>query len=110
MDLVVTVDRAPQRGETVPGHSLHTVPGGKGANQALAAARAGGTVTFLGAVGDDDTQTEVTRSEGGMFAARFTCDLPWSFFGAPRAEAARAMSELGVDPTAHETSWVDEID
>lgn len=41
---------------------------------------------------------------------RFTCDLPWSFFGAPRAEAARAMSELGVDPTAHETSWVDEID
>lgn len=33
---------------------------------------------------------------------RFACDLPWSFFGAPRAEAARAMSELGVDPTARD--------
>lgn len=54
MDLVVTVDRAPGRGETVTGRTYDTVPGGKGANQALAAARAGGDVTFLGAVGDDD--------------------------------------------------------
>ncbi|MFW6090292.1 MAG: ribokinase [Actinomycetota bacterium] len=53
MDLVVTVDRAPNRGETVTGRTFHTVPGGKGANQALAAARAGGSVAFLGAVGDD---------------------------------------------------------
>lgn len=53
MDLVVTVDRAPARGETVTGRAFHTVPGGKGANQALAAARAGGDVVFLGAVGDD---------------------------------------------------------
>lgn len=34
---------------------------------------------------------------------RYACDLPWSFFGAPRAELARAMAELGVDPTAHDT-------
>ncbi|NED97405.1 ribokinase [Phytoactinopolyspora alkaliphila] len=54
MDLVVTTQRAPERGETVTGHEFRTVPGGKGANQALAAARAGGDVTFLGAVGDDD--------------------------------------------------------
>lgn len=53
MDLVVTVERAPQLGETVTGKTFHTVPGGKGANQALAAARAGGDVTFLGAVGAD---------------------------------------------------------
>jgi ribokinase len=53
MDLVVTVDRAPGRGETVHGSAFHTVPGGKGANQALAAARAGGTVSFGGAVGAD---------------------------------------------------------
>jgi ribokinase len=53
MDLVVTVDRAPALGETVTGRTFHTVPGGKGANQALAAARAGGEVTFLGAVGAD---------------------------------------------------------
>ena len=53
MDLVVSVDRAPQLGETVTGTAFRTVPGGKGANQALAAARVGGEVRFAGAVGDD---------------------------------------------------------
>jgi ribokinase len=53
MDLVATVERAPSLGETVTGRSFHTVPGGKGANQALAAARAGGEVRFVGAVGSD---------------------------------------------------------
>lgn len=54
MDLVVTVGRMPRLGETVMGRTFRTVPGGKGANQALAAARAGGSVVFAGAVGDDD--------------------------------------------------------
>lgn len=53
MDLVVSVDRAPRLGETVTGSAFRTVPGGKGANQALAAARAGGQVRFAGAVGGD---------------------------------------------------------
>ena len=53
MDLVVTVDRAPTPGETAVGHEFAQIPGGKGANQALAAARAGGDVRMLGAVGDD---------------------------------------------------------
>ncbi|MDR8412347.1 ribokinase [Nonomuraea sp. 3-1Str] len=53
MDLVAYVDRAPKRGETVTGRLFRTVPGGKGANQAIAAARAGTEVAFLGAVGDD---------------------------------------------------------
>jgi ribokinase len=53
MDLVVSVDRAPRLGETVTGGAFRTVPGGKGANQALAAARAGGDVRFAGAVGED---------------------------------------------------------
>lgn len=60
MDLVATVDRAPGRGETVTGRDFSTVPGGKGANQALAAARAGGDVAFLGAVGDDDFGRRIT--------------------------------------------------
>ncbi|MGP4114751.1 ribokinase [Streptomyces sp. 4N509B] len=54
MDLVAYVARAPRRGETVAGRSFRTVPGGKGTNQAVAAARAGGLVTLVGAVGDDD--------------------------------------------------------
>ncbi|MFI6480408.1 ribokinase [Nonomuraea sp. NPDC050663] len=53
MDLVAYVPQAPKLGETVTGRAFHTIPGGKGANQAIAAARAGADVTFLGAVGDD---------------------------------------------------------
>ncbi|MGW5327294.1 ribokinase [Streptomyces sp. NPDC004014] len=53
MDLVTYVPKAPQRGETVTGREFRTIPGGKGANQAIAAARAGATVSMIGAVGND---------------------------------------------------------
>jgi ribokinase len=53
MDLVAFVAHAPKRGETVTGREFRTVPGGKGANQAVAAARAGGEVAMIGAVGSD---------------------------------------------------------
>ncbi|MGX1129999.1 ribokinase [Streptomyces glaucescens] len=53
MDLVAYVEKAPQRGETVTGREFRTVPGGKGANQAMAAARAGAAVSMIGAVGND---------------------------------------------------------
>lgn len=53
MDLVVRQSRLPEPGETMFGESFTTVPGGKGLNQAVAAARLGGSVDFLGAVGDD---------------------------------------------------------
>ncbi|MFH1737819.1 MAG: PfkB family carbohydrate kinase, partial [bacterium] len=53
MDLVVTVNRFPIPGETVRSTSFVTVPGGKGANQAAAAALAGGQVTMVGRVGKD---------------------------------------------------------
>ncbi|WP_433182006.1 ribokinase [Actinoallomurus sp. CA-150999] len=52
-DLVVRVDRRPAAGETVLGSDLATYPGGKGANQAVAAARLGGRVAFLGRAGTD---------------------------------------------------------
>jgi len=54
LDLVVTAPTLPRPGETVLGGEFTIVPGGKGANQAIAAARAGGEVAFVGAVGDDD--------------------------------------------------------
>ncbi|MFC7547485.1 ribokinase [Plantactinospora sp. GCM10030261] len=53
MDLVATAPALPQPGETVLGTDFMMVPGGKGANQAIAAARAGGSCVFLGAVGSD---------------------------------------------------------
>ncbi|TMN21506.1 ribokinase [Lentibacillus cibarius] len=53
MDLTVTTDKIPQQGETVMGSEFFANPGGKGANQAVAAARMGANVHFIGAVGDD---------------------------------------------------------
>ncbi|AWZ17523.1 ribokinase [Streptomyces sp. ICC1] len=54
MDLVAYVPKAPRLGETVTGRAFRTVPGGKGANQAVAAARAGAEVVMIGAVGADE--------------------------------------------------------
>ena len=52
-DLIFTVDALPSPGETVLSSALASSPGGKGANQAVAAARAGARVQFVGAVGTD---------------------------------------------------------
>jgi ribokinase len=54
MDLVVRTPRAPHNGETIIGTSFSRFPGGKGANQAVAAARLGGKVTMIGKVGNDE--------------------------------------------------------
>jgi ribokinase len=53
-DLVVRAPRFPQPGETISGEDLQVIPGGKGANQAVAAARLGAHVSMLGRVGKDN--------------------------------------------------------
>jgi ribokinase len=53
LDLTVDVDALPRPGETVLASQLTCAPGGKGGNQAVAASRAGATVQFVGALGDD---------------------------------------------------------
>lgn len=53
MDLVISTPRIPALGETILGNGFFTAPGGKGANQAVAAARLGGRVTMVGCVGND---------------------------------------------------------
>jgi ribokinase len=66
-DLVVWVDRRPAAGETVLGSDLEIHPGGKGANQAVAAARLGGRVAFLGHAGTDgngDLVRDALRGDG----------------------------------------------
>lgn len=54
MDMTVTAERIPLKGETLKGNDIQYIPGGKGANQAVAAKRLGATVEMFGCVGNDD--------------------------------------------------------
>ncbi|WP_111767697.1 ribokinase [Nakamurella deserti] len=65
MDLVVTTPTLPRPGQTLLGRTFQTVCGGKGANQAIAAARSGGRVRFVGAVGDDAFGGQLAANLGG---------------------------------------------
>lgn len=71
MDLVVRTPRHPQVGETIIGSDFGTYPGGKGANQAVAAARLGGAVKMVGRVGQDDFGQALLRnvSDNGVDTA-----------------------------------------
>jgi len=62
MDLVVRAPHLPQPGETIIGSDFKTFPGGKGANQAVAAARLGGHVKMIGRVGNDAFGTQLLRT------------------------------------------------
>jgi len=67
LDLIGTVTRIPRPGETVPGHEFSMAAGGKGANQALAARRAGATVRMFAAAGTDsfaDEALKLLRADG----------------------------------------------
>lgn len=67
MDMTVTAERIPKKGETLIGQELHYIPGGKGANQAVAMARLGADVEMFGCVGDDGNGTmllEKLKAEG----------------------------------------------
>lgn len=68
MDLVVRLPKIPRPGETLLGGVFHTYPGGKGANQAVAASRLGGHVTMVGCVGEDSFGKELinTLSDEGI--------------------------------------------
>ena len=79
-DLTIHLPRLPKPGETLLGGHLRSGPGGKGANQAIAARRAGAEVVFLTAFGDDDfgrCAAENCRSEGiDLTYAKFVPAMP----------------------------------
>jgi ribokinase len=91
LDIVVPVPHHPSTGETVLGGDHVLVPGGKGANQAVAAALLGGDVAFLGRVGDDDAGSRLRASldAAGVDVTRLHTDD-----GAPSGIAL-----IGVDAT-----------
>ncbi|MEA5455150.1 PfkB family carbohydrate kinase [Sinomonas sp. JGH33] len=64
LDLIATAQRLPSPGETIGGGVLSRQPGGKGANQAAAAARLGSAARMIGAVGDDDAGREMLAALG----------------------------------------------
>ncbi len=75
LDLVARVERLPRPGETLTGASFDRFPGGKGANQAVAAARLGASVRLLGSVGTDAMADEALA---GLRAAGVELDLQTS--------------------------------
>lgn len=79
LDQIVRVVRHPRPGETLLGRSLTLLPGGKGANQALAAARLGADVSLIGATGNDANAalaTELLQASGVGLSGVRTADAP----------------------------------
>ena len=70
LDLVAKVERLPRAGETLSGATLDRIPGGKGANQAVAAARLGAEVRMVGCVGRAEDALAGLRGAGGELAVR----------------------------------------
>jgi len=89
MDLVVRAPRIPRPGETIIGGEFRTVPGGKGANQAVAAARLGAQVTMVGRVGGD--------AFGGLLLDNLAAAGVDHTFVARDVEAATGVALIEVD-------------
>jgi len=89
MDLVIRSPHIPRPGETVIGGEFHTVPGGKGANQAVAAARLGAQVSMVGRVGHD--------AFGGVLLENLDADGIDHTFVIQDGEAATGVALIVVD-------------
>ena len=76
LDLVARVERLPRAGETVTDAVFERIPGGKGANQAVAAARLGAEVTLVCSVGDDPFADEALPREAGLTVEATRADAP----------------------------------
>lgn len=111
IDLVVRADRLPLPGETILGGRFTQFHGGKGANQAVAAARAGAQVTMVGAVGDDAyglMAVQALRDEGIDVSRVRTVDAPTGV--ALIGVGARGENMILVAPGANAELTEDDID
>lgn len=92
LDLIFPLPALPQRGQTVLGRAMQAAPGGKGANQAVAAARDGARVVFAGAVGGDalaDQALATLRRAGVELSRVVTADI------------STGCAAICVDPAGH---------
>jgi ribokinase len=111
LDLIGKVSRIPQPGETVPGDSFSTAPGGKGANQALAAQLAGGSVKLVGAAGKDvmgEQALALLKAGGVDLSAVKRLDLPQGV--AMIMVDAAGENIIGILPGANAAMTVDDAD
>ncbi|MER3434687.1 MAG: ribokinase [Leptolyngbya sp. ERB_1_1] len=103
MDLVARVPQLPKPGETLSGHSFSTVPGGKGANQAVGVAKLRGSSRMIGRVGDDAFGVELLRSlqDSGVQTDLITIDRATSSGVAMIAVDDRSENHIIVIPGAN---------
>lgn len=94
MDLVARTPRLPGPGETLTGHGFFTTPGGKGANQAVASARAGAPTVMVGRVGQDVFGAELRTS-----LERYGVDTS----GVLTSPGASGVAQIAVDDRAENT-------
>lgn len=111
-DFVLKVERRPEPGETVTGAELSLFPGGKGANQAVAAARLGAEVAMLGRVGEDSFGVELVENlrDNGVETNRIE-----AFPDAPTGSAFITVTPDGenaivVSPGANRSFGPDEVE
>ena len=111
LDLVAKADRLPAPGETITGAVLHRFPGGKGANQALAARRLGADVSLVARVGDDAAADEALAllDEGGVDLSQCV-RLPGESTGtALIAVSAAGENQIVVAPGANRSLAPDSL-
>ncbi len=111
LDYTLQVERLPGPGETVLGGGLLTSHGGKGANQAVAARRAGATVTFIGKRGADGPGEAIARrlAEEGIGTEGFLRDPTAPTGVAFIAVDPRGQNQIVVAPGANATLTVDDL-
>ena len=114
MDVVASVPRHPTVGETIAGTSLNHYPGGKGANQAVAAARMGASSHMIGRLGDDAAAARLRDFLRGMEVnldnVRQTPERPSGTALIVVAEGANTVVVVGGANEALSLSDIDQIE
>ncbi len=112
LDMSASVARLPAPGETVTGATLARFPGGKGANQALAARRLGADVSLIASIGDDTMADEALAllREGSVDLSRLHIDSEAPTGVALISVAASGENSIVVAPGANATLVLDGVD
>jgi ribokinase len=111
MDIVIETDRRPLPGETILGSRARFIPGGKGANQAVAAARLGARTTMIGAVGADSFGNELLDAlDADKIRRDSVKTVNGSFTGIASIYLSNGDNSIVVVPGANNQLFPDDID